>query len=313
MIVPEFIVSVDLGQLADPTAICVLERREQPTGRHEVVANVGAWFAGGEDLPRYSRRQQTAGFYDVVHLERLELGMSYVEIPNRLRTLERRLQERWVEAMWREYQALAALADAPIELVIDQTGVGRPVVDLLVEHGVDPVCITITGGDQVVRVSERELRVPKREVVSAVNAAMQARRVQAAAALADWPVLKAELSNFKAKIALSGHDSYEAGPAESWREGAHDDLVLALALGVWDQAARRRRWRRRLCRSRGRQPRPWCFRWHRTRLAAARGAAGVHRRQRESGGVAHPARRGTLSGQRDRSRLAAVRGGHCRR
>ena len=29
------------------------------------------------------------------------------------------------------------------------------------------------------------------------------------------------------------HDSYEAGPAEAWRQGQHDDLVLALALGVW--------------------------------------------------------------------------------
>jgi hypothetical protein len=35
--------------------------------------------------------------------------------------------------------------------------------------------------------------------------------------------------NFKLKINITtGHDSYEA-----WREGEHDDLVLAAALAVW--------------------------------------------------------------------------------
>jgi hypothetical protein len=44
-------------------------------------------------------------------------------------------------------------------------------------------------------------------------------------------VLKRELTNFKAKISLSGHDSYGAG--DDWRSSKHDDLVLAVALGVW--------------------------------------------------------------------------------
>ena len=44
------------------------------------------------------------------------------------------------------------------------------------------------------------------------------------------PSLKEELTNFKAKISLSGHDSYGV---EDWREGAHDDFVLSVALGVW--------------------------------------------------------------------------------
>jgi hypothetical protein len=44
-----------------------------------------------------------------------------------------------------------------------------------------------------------------------------------------WPELKKELLNFKRKINLkTGHDSYE-----HWREGDHDDLVLACALACW--------------------------------------------------------------------------------
>ena len=44
-----------------------------------------------------------------------------------------------------------------------------------------------------------------------------------------------ELAQFKVKINIStGHDSYEA-----WREGDHDDLVLAVALACWYGVKRR--------------------------------------------------------------------------
>jgi hypothetical protein len=102
---------------------------------------------------------------------------------------------------------------------------------LLREAGVDPVAVTITGGDTVTRVAHNEYRVPKRDLVGAVQSALQARRLQAAAALPEWPVLKGELANFKARISLQGHDSYGAG--DDWRENNHDDLVLSVALGVW--------------------------------------------------------------------------------
>jgi hypothetical protein len=37
-----------------------------------------------------------------------------------------------------------------------------------------------------------------------------------------------ELLRFKVKITESAHDTYGA-----WREGEHDDLVLAVALACW--------------------------------------------------------------------------------
>jgi hypothetical protein len=229
---PEYVISIDLGQVNDPTAIAVLERREQLTGRQEVVQNVAAFFDGFKHHPRYYNAPQVAGFYHIIHLERLPLGTAYTEIPGRLQTIERRIRQVWVEAVWEETHVGAARLDAAaVETVIDQTGVGRPVVDLLREAGLDPVAITITGGDTVIRVASREYRVPKRDLVGAVQSAMQARRLQAAASLPDWPVLKGELANFKARISLNGHDSYGAG--DDWREGNHDDLVLSVAMGVW--------------------------------------------------------------------------------
>src|SRR3954447_5415948 len=186
----DYIVSIDLGQVNDPTAICVLERREQPTGRQEVVQNVRSWFAGYEHEPHYYHAPQTAGVYDIVRLERLELGTPYTAIPDRVRTIAQRVQQSWLDAVWEEEGAAVragrrvtqhpTLADAPIDVVMDATGVGRPVVDLLREAGLDPVAVTIHGGDQVIRVNERECRVPKRDLVGSVQAAMQTRRLRAA-------------------------------------------------------------------------------------------------------------------------------------
>jgi hypothetical protein len=229
---PEYVISVDLGQVNDPTAIAVLERHQHLTGRQELVTNVIAYFDGFRDQPQSYRTPQVAGAYHITHLERLPLGTAYTEIPDRVAMIGRRLQQLWLDAVFAETGiGRARLDDAPVDLVIDQTGVGRPVVDLLREHGLNPLAVTITSGDQVTRVAEREYRVPKRDLVGSIQSAMQTRRLRAAASLPDWPTLKGELSNFKARISLAGHDSYGAG--SDWREGNHDDLVLAVAMGVW--------------------------------------------------------------------------------
>jgi hypothetical protein len=58
---------------------------------------------------------------------------------------------------------------------------------------------------------------------------LQGGRLKVAGALRDQPVLVRELLNFQVRIdPLTAHDSYGA-----WREGAHDDLVLAVALACW--------------------------------------------------------------------------------
>ena len=73
------------------------------------------------------------------------------------------------------------------------------------------------------------LRVPKRDLASAPLVLMQKGQLKIAEGLELAPVLKRELLNFKVKINIAtGHDSYEA-----WREGDHDDLVLAVAMACW--------------------------------------------------------------------------------
>ena len=129
------------------------------------------------------------------------------------------------------------MGEPPIALVVDQTGVGVAVVDLLRDAGFDGlVAVTIHGGDAVIAVeSDREYRVPKRELAGAVQVALQRRRLRVVADFDLAAVLSAELENFRARISLTtGHDSYRAG--EDWRTDdptKHDDLVLSVALALW--------------------------------------------------------------------------------
>ena len=58
---------------------------------------------------------------------------------------------------------------------------------------------------------------------------LQSARLKVAGSLPLAQTLVSELLTFRVKIdPLTAHDSYGA-----WREGQHDDLVLALACGAW--------------------------------------------------------------------------------
>lgn len=112
-------------------------------------------------------------------------------------------------------------------LVIDHTGVGRPVYDMFVAARLFPVGITITGGERASR-KGRLYRVPKRDLAAAILMLMQSKRMLIARAIPHAPVLIQELLNFRVKVTPSGQDTYEA-----WREGDHDDLVLSVACASW--------------------------------------------------------------------------------
>lgn len=114
-------------------------------------------------------------------------------------------------------------------LAIDATGVGAPVVDLFKREQINAELkpIQIVGGSNVS--SEFGItRVPKRDLVSVVQVALQNRTLKIAEQLPEAATLSQELQNFTVKITDSANDVYGA-----WREGTHDDLVLAVALALW--------------------------------------------------------------------------------
>jgi hypothetical protein len=114
-------------------------------------------------------------------------------------------------------------------LAVDATGVGAPVVDLFRRERINAelVPIQIVAGANVTE-ENGMFRVPKRDLVSVVQVGLQNRMLKIAERLDLAETLSRELQNFTVKITNAANDVYGA-----WREGTHDDLVLAVALAVW--------------------------------------------------------------------------------
>lgn len=189
---PAFVAGLDLGQAHDFTALAALEQ------------------AYGPDL---AEPERSVTHYAVRHLERLPLGTPYPE-------MVRRIGERIRTPELRD-----------CTLAVDQTGVGRPVVDMLRAARLPCVLrpITITSGLATKEDPETlSLHVPKRELVSVLQVLLQSGRLKIARQLTEAAILQRELVNFRVKITAAAHETFGV-----WREGEHDDLVLAVALAAW--------------------------------------------------------------------------------
>lgn len=115
-------------------------------------------------------------------------------------------------------------------LIVDGSGVGRAVVDLLKRGGLTFQPLAITGGDGQ-SYENGWHRVSKMVLVSTLQAALHSGELKIAAGLKDAKVLVNELRDFRATFTSAGNVVFAA------RESAHDDLVLATAIALW--------WRRR--------------------------------------------------------------------
>jgi len=112
------------------------------------------------------------------------------------------------------------------DLIVDFTGVGRGIFDMLVDHGLNPIGVTMTGGFEVHRTGTI-VTVPKSTLVSKLVAKVHAGELTVHRDLADWPALKRELLNFRSGVTPAGMETWNA------RSGEHDDLVIATSLCVW--------------------------------------------------------------------------------
>jgi len=189
-----FYLGLDLGNMSDYTALVILEKLR-------VITKVEKFPAPAETDLRYHVR----------YIQRFDLGTTYPAICDSIKNLT-------------ETQEL----DNQYLVVLDATGVGRPVYQLLREREILTVPVTITAGAEEVYTPEGEYHVPKRILASNLLVLFQTGRLKFAEGLPGVDVLIEELKKFRAKISLAGQDIYEA-----WREGDHDDLVLALALAAW--------------------------------------------------------------------------------
>jgi hypothetical protein len=186
----DYVIGLDLGQARDYSALAVVERTRPSLPDR-----------GGRARSRYAVR----------HLRRWPLHTSYTAVAADLAGLVRTPPLR-----------------RPV-VVVDQTGVGRAVVDLLAgsQLAASLERVVITGGRRASRAACGAWRVPKKELVLCLQGLLRSRRI-GVAALPERQSLVQEMLTFRVKITAAAHETFGA------RRGRdHDDLVLAVALAAW--------------------------------------------------------------------------------
>jgi hypothetical protein len=189
-----YFVGLDLGKAQDHTAVAVIERAEL-VWREE------------RDPVTWQPRRGTRHF--LRHLRRVPLQTPYPDVVELLRDLV-------------SGPALAKRST----LVVDATGVGAPVVDLLRRAALpcSIVPVMITGGDAESRDGD-VVRAPKRDLIVGLQVAMQKRWLEVAGRLAMAPEFVKELLALRMRVSVTG--------SERFGGRGHDDLVMAVALAWW--------------------------------------------------------------------------------
>jgi hypothetical protein len=227
-----YYLGLDLGQTRDYSALAIIEEQLYVGGawandvlyQQDYQKGLSAGWVSpatlnpyqvGEALWHVQRFGRPAEVpLSVRHLERFELGTRYTDVVDRVAEIVRS----------------EPLRHMPAVLLVDKTGVGASVLDSFTHAGIGAVAITLHGGSSVTRDPQRAgFRVPKRDLVTVTQVLLQNGRLRVAAGLPEAETLRRELLNFRVKIdPRTSHDSYE-----HWREGDHDDLVLAVSMACW--------------------------------------------------------------------------------
>lgn len=204
----DYFIGLDLGKSSDYTAAAVVERGGPPGNHH----------------------------YDVVGLERMKDQM-YPDVITCVQNLvaDPALRPR------RHYPADARGPERlewapPSTLVIDSTGVGEPVTDMLLTSPVAAlmVPVKVTGGDSFRRgrwpgkSSVPAYWVAKGLLCSTAQSLLQGGRLRISPRLKLAETLRDELRGFNVKVTAAGNETYG-----EWRTGKHDDLVFATAIACW--------------------------------------------------------------------------------
>jgi hypothetical protein len=197
-------VGVDLGQSKDPTSIAVVER-------------IGAYMhpdCAPKLQPMFRaamKETQHRHQYNLRLLEQAPLGESYPAQAHRIKRI----------------LARDAIAQHDPRVFMDFTGVGRPMYDIMRAERVPrlvPITITFQGSGMN---DAGGRSVPKLELVSRLQALMHTGCLHMPDALPLAKVFRRELLDFRVSYTAVGNATFGA------REGAHDDLILAVALAVY--------------------------------------------------------------------------------
>ncbi len=183
-------IGLDLGRRRDPTAVVVLERLTVKTGEFDAVNWRSKWKVE----------------FVLRHAERLALGTPYLGVVERVTRLAR------------DYQA-PGVGEPLRTIVVDASGVGAPVVELLKREPcgarIVPITITASGQAHSDTISGGYL-VPRRDLITALRLLVESGKLRLAGSMHERENLTKEL------VAMRD------------RSGARrDDLAVAMGLAAW--------------------------------------------------------------------------------
>lgn len=202
-------VGVDLGQSKDPTSLAVVERVQLIVPDH-LVDELQRSAPGRQRLIEM-RRELPKPDFNLRLLEQAPLGEAYPAQAQRIKRIVARPQ----------------IAEHDPRIFMDFTGVGRPMYDIMRQERVPrlvPVTITFQGSGT----NEAGGRtVAKLDLISRLQALMHNGQLHWPDTLPLAKTFRRELIDFRVSYTAVGNATFGA------REGAHDDLVLAVALAVY--------------------------------------------------------------------------------
>lgn len=227
-------IGIDIGQIHDPTAICVSEVHQVDTGevRYASSPEMGKHSEKGEWIPPKGFDPVMRTEYIVRFIKRLPLNTSYPEVAEYIANM---LNNELFQ-------------NRDVRVLVDATGVGRPVYDSLKSkimlrlnnakilqsfqvgltwqvgrHTLQLKPISFTHGEMYNR---SKGTLGKAFLVSRLQSLLQEKRVHGP----DTSEMKAtidELLVYEIKVSDKGKDTYGA-----MKTGTHDDLATALALST---------------------------------------------------------------------------------
>jgi hypothetical protein len=195
---------VDFGQSRDATVIIAVESyRLEPDINDVIAATTPREALRG----RFKGRAET--HYTLVHIEKLPRGTSF---PQQAAMIVR--------------TAMALGDEEKPRLLVDETGLGKPMLDLLRRDCPFPVRGAVIGSGNEVTRRGRDLTIPKQELVSNLEAVLSTRRLHSVPDLPYASELDEQLRAFSYELSDSGRPKF-AG------RKSHDDFVSALMLALF--------------------------------------------------------------------------------
>ncbi len=190
------VIGLDVGRAVDFSALCVLSR----------------WYRllPPDAIPNPEGVQ---AMYTIIEAYRFPLQTEY---------------DRITEAVANIWERPSISTNRRI-CVVDHTGVGAPVVEMIRKRHVNTIGINITGGNAVTKSDERTFNIPKATLVTTLVQYFQSGRIKIAIDEPEAEELSRQLESFGYRIdRLTGHTSYE-----SLEGKVHDDMVISVALALY--------------------------------------------------------------------------------